>query len=208
MATSILRYISVGFLVAAASVAWGDTLYMLSRPDGSFYFNRVPVSPSLSANDPQRRSQRAKRFIAPSVPGDTPGSGKSRYGSLVDEVARGYQIDSALLHAVVSVESGYNPKAQSPAGAVGLMQLMPATAKRYGVDDALDPEQNLHGGAQYLRDLLAMFGSDVRLALAAYHAGENAVTRHQNTVPPFETTMRFVSKVLDVYAKRRGSSGH
>lgn len=130
------------------------------------------------------------------------------YHRLVSEVANGYQLDHALLHAVVSVESGYNPAAQSPAGAVGLMQLMPGTARRYGVKDATDPEQNLRGGAQYLRDLLRLFGSDLRLALAAYHAGEDAVMRHRNTVPPFRSTLAFVTKVLSRYQEFGGGMLH
>ncbi|HZX31095.1 MAG TPA: lytic transglycosylase domain-containing protein, partial [Rhodocyclaceae bacterium] len=89
-----------------------------------------------------------------------------------------------------------------------LMQLMPATAKRYGAANALDPEQNLRAGTKYLRDLLSTFNSDIRLALAAYHAGEYAVARHNNTVPPFQSTMEFVARVLTLYNKYRGNDSH
>lgn len=207
MTTITLRYISVGLVVALSGPVWGDAIYMFSRQDGSVYFSGAPAAPRFSTYNKAGRSDRRLKRLSMSVPSININSilpDKSRYEPLVDEVARGYQVDSALLHAVISVESRYNPNALSPVGAVGLMQLMPATARRYGVDDALDPEQNLRGGAKYLRDLLKMFGSDIRLALAAYHAGENAVVKYQNNIPPFESTMQFVSRVLELYEKYRG----
>jgi len=185
-------------------------MYMFSRQDGTVYFGRAAVSAPFAAySNPHRLERRRSRLVAVAGPGasDSLLLGKFRYEPLVDEIARNYQLDSALLHAVISVESRYDPRALSPAGAAGLMQLMPATARRYGVDNVLDPEQNLHGGAKYLRDLLGMFGSDVRLALAAYHAGEYAVTRHQNNIPPFQSTIDFVSRVLDLYHRYRAASG-
>jgi soluble lytic murein transglycosylase-like protein len=126
---------------------------------------------------------------------------KPQYDRLVDEVARTYGLDSALLHAVISVESRYSPNAVSKKGAAGLMQLMPVTAKRYGVADALDPVQNLHGGAKCLRDLLKKFNNDVSLALAAYNAGENAVVRNGYRIPPYRETVAYVPKVLGFYRK-------
>lgn len=210
MTSKLLRYLSVGLAVCLAGTAWGDTMYMFSRQDGSVYLSGAPASPRFGAyGNGSRSDRRPPRRLVPAAPANGSGVlyGKSRYDLLVAEVARGYKLDSALLHAVISVESRYDPNAMSPAGAVGLMQLMPATAKRYGVDDALDPEQNVRGGARYLRDLLSMFGSDLNLALAAYHAGENAVARHQNTIPPFQATMDFVARVMDVYQTYRGASG-
>jgi soluble lytic murein transglycosylase-like protein len=118
---------------------------------------------------------------------------------LVDEVSRTYGLESALLHAVISVESRYNPKAKSRKGAAGLMQLMPGTAKRYGVTDRFDPLQNLEGGARYLRDLLRMFDNNVSLTLAAYNAGEHAVAKYGNRVPPYRETRDYVPRVLDFY---------
>jgi soluble lytic murein transglycosylase-like protein len=105
---------------------------------------------------------------------------------------------------VISVESRYNVKAVSKKGASGLMQLMPETAKRYGVADIFDPLQNIRAGAQYLRDLLKMFNNDMRLALAAYNAGENAVVRHGSKIPPYRETTAYVPKVLAFY-KQLGS---
>ena len=128
-----------------------------------------------------------------------------RYADLVTRVAHEHRRDPALLHAVVSVESGYNAAAQSPKGARGLMQLMPDTAARYGVSDVWNPLENLRAGARYLRDLLAMFADNLPLALAAYNAGEGAVTRAGNKIPPFAETVRYVPKVLLEYERYRAS---
>lgn len=128
-------------------------------------------------------------------------AGKAGYDQVVNEVSRTYGLESALLHAVISVESHYDPKAVSPKGAAGLMQLMPQTAKRYGVADAFDPRQNLNGGAQYLRDLLRLFNNNTSLALAAYNAGEHAVMKHGNRIPPYRETLSYVPKVLDFYQR-------
>ncbi len=130
---------------------------------------------------------------------------RRRFSPLVDRVARHHHLDPHLIHAVVQVESAYNPAAVSRKGAVGLMQLMPGTANRYGVPDRLDPVRNLHGGVRYLRDLLIRF-DDVVLALAAYNAGENAVERYGNRVPPYPETRRYVNKVLAVWRKLRHKS--
>jgi len=108
-----------------------------------------------------------------------------------------------LLHAVISVESRYKPDAVSKKGASGLMQLMPGTARHYGVIDALDPVQNINGGAKYLRDMLFLFNGDMSLAVAAYNAGESAVVRHGNRIPPFRETMNYVPKVLNFYREYR-----
>jgi soluble lytic murein transglycosylase-like protein len=122
-------------------------------------------------------------------------------------IARQHDLYPELLHAVIRTESAYNPAALSSAGAVGLMQLMPGTAKRYGVPDIWDPVENLRGGARYLRDLLDLFGNDLRLALAAYNAGENAVIKYGNRIPPYPETQRYVRKVLQFLWAERTSAG-
>jgi len=119
--------------------------------------------------------------------------------SLIQLAARTHGIEEALLRAVIDVESGFNPAARSRSGALGLMQLMPDTARRYGVTDARDAAQNIRGGALYLKDLLERFGGNVRLALAAYNAGEGAVIRYGHRVPPFAETQVYVPTVLDRY---------
>ena len=124
---------------------------------------------------------------------------RSRYASQIQAAAMASNVDAALIRAVISVESGYNPSAVSRAGAVGLMQLMPETATRYNVTDRHDPEQNIHGGAEYLRDLLRMFNYDLHLAIAAYNAGEQAVMKYGNRIPPYRETVAYVPKVMKFY---------
>ena len=109
------------------------------------------------------------------------------------------QLEPNLLRAVIVVESGFNSRAVSKRGAVGLMQLMPATASRFGVSNPFDPRQNVHAGARYLKFLIDRFGQDVRLALAAYNAGEDAVDRNGGQIPPFSETMAYVPRVLKIY---------
>jgi len=121
----------------------------------------------------------------------------------IQRAALTYGLEAALLHAVIKAESAYNARAVSPKGAVGLMQLMPGTASRYGVTDRYDPEENIEGGASYLRDLLRMFNNDVSLALAAYNAGEGAVRKYGNTIPPYQETQYYVSRVLSLYQHYR-----
>jgi len=124
------------------------------------------------------------------------------YEALIDRTARAYGLDPALVHAVVSVESGYDARAVSKRGAAGLMQLMAPTAARYGVSDRLDPSQNLRAGTQHLRELLELFANDLELALAAYNAGVQAVERHGRRIPPYAETQSYVPRVLRAYAKR------
>ncbi len=121
------------------------------------------------------------------------------YAPLIKQVAARYGLKAALLHAVIRVESAYNPNATSPKGAAGLMQLMPATAKRYGVTDRYDPDLNVAGGARYLRDLIQQF-NNLELALAAYNAGENAVKKYGNQIPPYQETQQYVVKVMNLYS--------
>jgi soluble lytic murein transglycosylase-like protein len=119
---------------------------------------------------------------------------KKTYNRIIESASKKYKLDQKLIHAVIYVESAYQPNALSPKGAQGLMQLMPGTAKRYGVSDAFDPDQNISGGTQYLRDLLDRYDGNRTLALAAYNAGENAVSKY-NGVPPYEETINYIEKV-------------
>jgi soluble lytic murein transglycosylase-like protein len=121
----------------------------------------------------------------------------SAYDAIISEAAAKYNIDPALLKAVIHAESGFKPNAVSPAGAQGLMQLMPSTAAALGVTDPFDPEQNIYAGARYLRAQLDRFGGDVALALAAYNAGPGAVARYGG-VPPYKETQRYVQRVLEL----------
>jgi soluble lytic murein transglycosylase-like protein len=122
----------------------------------------------------------------------------------IRSAASKFDIDEALIRAVIHVESRFNPKAVSPKGATGLMQLMPGTARRFGVADAKDPAQNIHGGTNYLRVLLDLFNGDLRLALAAYNAGEGAVLKYNRRIPPYEETQEYVQLVLGRYRQLLG----
>ena len=130
-----------------------------------------------------------------------------RYSAIVESAARSHGVEPALVQAVITAESGFNPNALSRRGASGLMQLMPDTARRYGVQNIFDPVENVHGGVRYLKDLLAMFHGDLRLALAGYNAGENAVIRAGNRIPPYVETQNYVPKVIDIYHRFRARAG-
>jgi len=121
------------------------------------------------------------------------------YDDLIQRAASRHGLDPALLRAVIQAESSYDPFAVSYKGAIGLMQLMPNTAMRFGVWDPYDPEQNILGGARYLRELLGLFNSDVQLAVAAYNAGENNVIKYGMKIPPFQETQNYVNKVMSIY---------
>jgi soluble lytic murein transglycosylase-like protein len=122
----------------------------------------------------------------------------ARLDSIVRDAAERHKLDPALVKAVINTESGWNPHAISSKGAVGLMQLIPATAQRYGVGNALDPAQNVEGGTKYLRSLLDRYNGDLTKSLAAYNAGERAVDL-SNGVPAYAETRRYVQKVTDAY---------
>jgi soluble lytic murein transglycosylase-like protein len=126
---------------------------------------------------------------------------KKKYTPLIAKAAAKYEVDAKLLHAVIQTESAYNEKAISSAGAVGLMQLMPATAKRYGVSNRKNATQNIDGGTHYLKDLFKMFNSNLKLVLASYNAGEGAVKKYHNSIPPYPETRDYVRKVLSLYKK-------
>ena len=127
---------------------------------------------------------------------------RQRFSPDVNRIAATYRLDPALMHAVISAESSYNPWAVSNKGAMGLMQLMPGTAERFGVANPYDPIANMHGGARYLRWLLDQF-NDTRLAVAAYNAGEGAVQKYGNQIPPYPETQTYVVRVLNFYQQYR-----
>lgn len=136
------------------------------------------------------------------APNPPPARGKSLH-SIIQEAAHLYGLDNALLHAIIVVESGYDARAVSRKGAMGLMQLMPVTARRYGVVDPYDPFQNVRGGAQHLRHLLRRFDDDIALSVAAYNAGEQAIIERDGDIPPYPETQRYVLKVLEHYERLR-----
>jgi soluble lytic murein transglycosylase-like protein len=154
-----------------------------------------PPQPEPAANDGPPSAELLQMLTNPTF--------SRQYSPMVTDVAREHKLDAALLHAVITVESGYNPKAKSPKGAIGLMQLMPDTAKRYDVRNIWDPSENVRGGARYLRYLLQLFNDNLSLALAAYNAGEAAVIQYGNKIPPYAETRSYVPKVLLHYDRFR-----
>lgn len=119
----------------------------------------------------------------------------------IKRAASTYHLDPALLHAVITAESAYKVNAVSNKGAMGLMQLMPETARHYGVTDSFDPDQNILAGAQHLSRLLKRFNNDLHLALAAYNSGEANVIKYGIRIPPFAETTAYVPKVMGLYRK-------
>jgi soluble lytic murein transglycosylase-like protein len=178
------------------------SIYSYTEKDGSLTLSNVPVDWRFAV---LVGTEDASFRKSPAIGGSAAVSSRQRlYSGIIERVASLYGLDSALLHAVIAVESGFDSAARSSKGASGLMQLMPGTARRYGVTDAFDPEQNIDGGARYLRDLHQMFDSDLSLVLAAYNAGENAVMRNNKRIPKIRETLEYVPKVLAHYRKYQG----
>ena len=140
------------------------------------------------------RTSNAKTFSLPPNPPQTSPADPEELAELADRVADEFQIDRNLFRALIRAESGWNPRAISPKGAMGLTQLMPATAQALGVRDPFQPLENLRGGARYLKGLLERFGN-LELALAAYNAGPGAVLRY-NGIPPYAETQAYIRRIL------------
>jgi soluble lytic murein transglycosylase-like protein len=134
------------------------------------------------------------------------GNKKLPFAKTVEEIGLETNLEPALLQAVIATESGHNSQALSPRGAQGLMQLMPATSRRFGLSNAYNPEENIRVGAKYLRELLDLFDGDLNLSLAAYNAGPNAVLRYGKKIPPYAETQLYVPKVMRLYQQLNQNS--
>lgn len=185
---------AVVVLALACAPARAD-IYAFTDDAGVTHFSNVPVDAryQLLIESIVESAESGEEFNPVML------AGSVAYDPIIEHAARSMAIEPALLRAVIVVESGFNARAVSKRGARGLMQLMPATAERYGVSDAFDPAQNVAAGARYLRDLINRYENDLELALAAYNAGETAVERHGRSVPPYKETRQYVPRVLRIY---------
>jgi soluble lytic murein transglycosylase-like protein len=192
----MLRLAALIAISLTASTAWANAkIYTYLDAQGQRHYTDVPDNNRyrLLVLSPQDRTASGDRYDAQLLAKAT------QYDAIIEQAAISAALEPNLLRAVIVVESGFNSRAVSKRGAVGLMQLMPATASRYGVFNRYDAKQNVHGGARYLKFLIDRFGHDVRLALAAYNAGEEAVDRNGGQIPPFSETMAYVPRVLKIY---------
>jgi soluble lytic murein transglycosylase-like protein len=189
----------IATLLAASAAAAHSQIYTYVDADGLRHYTDVPDNNRyrLLILSPRDRTASGDRYDAMLL------ARAGQYDSIIEKAATAASVEPNLLRAVIVVESGFNSRAVSKRGAVGLMQLMPATATRFGVSNPYDPLQNVHAGARYLKFLIDRFGQDVRLALAAYNAGEDAVDRNGGQIPPFSETMAYVPRVLKIYQMLR-----
>jgi Transglycosylase SLT domain/Domain of unknown function (DUF4124) len=187
--------ILIATLLAASTVSARPQIYTYVDATGLRHYTDVPDNNRyrLLVLSPHDRTASGDRYDMMLL------AKAGQYDSIIEKAAISASVEANLLRAVIVVESGFNSRAVSKRGAVGLMQLMPATATRFGVSDAFDPRQNVHAGARYLKFLIDRFGQNVRLALAAYNAGEDAVERNGGQIPPFSETMAYVPRVLKMY---------
>lgn len=162
---------------AKVSVDLDVPIYITKKVGGKIYY---------WIYDPKTKKSKPTKFKGNS----------GQYDHIVEAASKMFGVNPKLIHSVIRHESGYNPRAVSPAGAMGLMQLIPGTAKRMGVSDAFDPQDNIMGGTKYLRLLLDMFGGNPVHAVAAYNAGEGRVIKY-NGIPPFPETKQYVARVMN-----------
>lgn len=191
-----MRYLAVVLLATVTPLVATQVdaeMYRLAAPDGTVHLTNAPTDPRYQrlgiASGTSRRWLRLPD-------GDT-----SRYAGDIREAAERYGVAEKLVEAVIRAESAFDPRAVSRKGARGLMQLMPETASMLGVTNSFDPRQNIDGGVRHLRSLIDRFGDDLRLALAAYNAGERAVVSYRG-IPPFPETRDYIERVLRFYEGR------
>jgi soluble lytic murein transglycosylase-like protein len=188
--TVLLLFFCLFFLTAPSQAG----IYRYEDASGVIHFTNCP------------RDSKFKLYIKEGkedVEGETPlpiryTKDSNRFDHLISEFSGRYQVDFALIKAMIRAESGFNPYAVSRKGAKGLMQLMPGTALRMNVVDVYNPKENIHGGVRYIKYLLSLFNNDLRLSLAAYNAGENLVSELR-TIPPYRETVDYIRRVQSYY---------
>jgi soluble lytic murein transglycosylase-like protein len=192
----LVKYAVAAMAVFTATVCSASPpIYKYVDADGVAHFTDKPDSRRYALFDLTPRGlTRSGDHYDPSILARA-----TQYDAIIETEAKSAGVEPNLLRALIVVESGFNSRAVSKRGAVGLTQLMPATATRFGVSDRYDPRQNVRGGALYLGFLINRFRQNVRLALAAFNAGEDAVDRSAGQIPPFAETLEYVPKVMRIY---------
>lgn len=182
----------MGIMAVTSAVSADQRIIVLgSKEDGGDYAQ-------ITVHTPGRPIAQAYRSQLQGSAGASFRLDREAFNELIAGASRAHNIDPDLVRAIVHAESGFNPRAQSPKNAMGLMQLIPSTAKRFGVDDPFNPAQNIAGGTRYLRELLNLFNGNVVLAVAGYNAGEGAVQKYGG-IPPYQETQEYVRRVAKLY---------
>lgn len=187
-------------LAAADIYSWVDAngvTHFTNKPNGDGKYKLYIKS--------SERSGKKGAQVAAVMPSDRSADRFTRYDQWIRQAATLYQIPEALVRAIIKAESDYDPRAVSPVGATGLMQLMPETALRMQVRDIHDPRENIFGGVRFLRVLANNLNGDLALTIAAYNAGEGAVLKYGG-IPPYEETQGYVTRVLHYYGRYRSTS--
>ena len=184
----------LGFLGLPSGVL--SDIYKFTDEDGVTHLTNMPTE----VNRNYVLLIKEKRVII-KIKGDI-----AQYDAMIKKASDKYNVDYALIKAVIKAESNFNHRAVSPVGAQGLMQLMPQTAAQLNVEDSFHPEDNIDGGVRYLRYLIRLYNGNLSLALAAYNAGEGAVARYHNRIPPYPETQNYVQRVLQYFEQYRSLS--
>lgn len=189
----MLKFFFTTILILGFSTVAGADIYKFVDKEGIAHFTNVPVDTRF---EPLGWEADFERYIG-------------KYERSIQKMAARYGVEAALIKAVIKAESNFDPSAISRKGAIGLMQLMPATAADLKVSNPRDPHENIEGGTKYLRYLSGLFPNDLKLTIAAYNAGENAVIKYGKSIPPYKETKDYVKRVvtyLAVYRKEAAVS--
>ncbi|RMG43742.1 MAG: DUF4124 domain-containing protein [Candidatus Dadabacteria bacterium] len=197
-----IKHKALLYIIAAACVlllfqqyAVAGPIYVYRQADGTVHFSSKPPPAGVSARVFTAKSARFSVYRSRS-------SGPrrlyiSKYRAIINRSAREFGLETALIRAVIHAESGFRPSAVSPKGALGLMQILPVNLRRLGIKDPFSPVQNIRGGTRYLANLIRKYNGNLKLALAAYNAGEDAVRKYKG-IPPYRETVNYVKKVLSL----------
>ncbi len=195
----ILAYCLCVLMYATSTATIAGLVYEYRTPKGVTIFTDVKLTPPFQlirklSMDPENTRHRSsyREYVKKK---------QQQYDHIIRDKATKYSLPPELVHAIIEAESAYMPDAVSSAGAVGMMQLMPATAQRFGITNLTDAAENIEGGTRYMRYLLDLHDSNLELAIASYNAGEEAVKRYNNSVPPYPETQQYVNRVMNYFER-------